>query len=403
MKTKNLGELVTISKGKKHEPVTSKTSESKRYIQIEDLRHNDSIKYTLGHKGIYVEPKDIIIAWDGSKSGTIGYGLTGFIGSTLARLRLKDSEIYPPFLGLFLQGMYDEIRANCTGAAIPHVNKNHLINISVPLPPLDEQKRIAAILDKADAIRRKRAQALELADEFLKSAFLDMFGDPVTNPKGLNVIPLKEAATFLSGGTPSKSNAEYWQGEFPWVSPKDMKRSEISDSVDHISHTVFKETNLKKVPQNTILLVVRGMILAHTVPLAITTREVAINQDMKAILPKQFINSHFLLGCLLAQHGNILNKVATAAHGTKRLEMREVESLPILNPNFSKQKLFANVWEKTKRIRLKLNATSKQNHDLFNSLVQRAFHGELGDVSVADGEMDVEDVGKRKAGQLALF
>lgn len=71
-----------------------------------------------------------------------------------------------------------------TGITLKHLNCRDVKKISIPLPPLNEQKRIAAILDKADAIRRKRKQAIALTEELLRSAFLEMFGDPVTNPKG---------------------------------------------------------------------------------------------------------------------------------------------------------------------------------------------------------------------------
>jgi len=79
------------------------------------------------------------------------------------------------------------------------VQRDKLLSIQVPLPPLEEQIRIAAILDKADAIRRKRQQAIALADQFLKSVFLDMFGDPVTNPKGWPISKLSKMAELING------------------------------------------------------------------------------------------------------------------------------------------------------------------------------------------------------------
>lgn len=82
----------------------------------------------------------------------------------------------------------------------------------IPLPPLPEQKRIAAILDKADAIRRKRQQAIQLADDFLRAVFLDMFGDPVTNPKGWPLKRFGEIGTWASGGTPSRAVADFLRG-----------------------------------------------------------------------------------------------------------------------------------------------------------------------------------------------
>ena len=82
---------------------------------------------------------------------------------------------------------------------VKHLSVKDIRGIEIDLPPLEEQKRIAAILDKADSLRRKRAQAIALADDFLRATFLDMFGDPVTNPKGWDTVKLEEL--ILSGPT----------------------------------------------------------------------------------------------------------------------------------------------------------------------------------------------------------
>ncbi|EKO3954418.1 restriction endonuclease subunit S [Vibrio fluvialis] len=93
------------------------------------------------------------------------------------------------------------------GAKMPRVSMKVFWEHEIPLPPLAEQKRIAAILDKADAIRRKRQQAIELADEFLRSVFLDMFGDPVMNPKGWDISRLPSHGTFKNGLNFSKEDS----------------------------------------------------------------------------------------------------------------------------------------------------------------------------------------------------
>ena len=87
------------------------------------------------------------------------------------------------------------------GAKMPRVSIEVILGHHelIPLPPLPEQKRIAAILDKADQLRQKRQQAITLADDFLRSVFLDMFGDPVTNPKGWEVGPITELADVITG------------------------------------------------------------------------------------------------------------------------------------------------------------------------------------------------------------
>ncbi|WP_230460169.1 restriction endonuclease subunit S, partial [Sansalvadorimonas verongulae] len=293
----------------------------------------------------------VLLAEDGGHFGNpdrdIAYIATGkyWVNNHAHVLKPKDN-IDLTFLYRVLQ-RYD-VTPFIKGATRAKLTKGDASRIPVPLPPLPEQKRIAAILDKADQLRQKRQQAIGLADEFLRSVFLDMFGDPVTNPKGWEVKPLKSLVNVMSGGTPSKKNETYWSGEFPWVSPKDMKSVEISDALDHISDSVFTETNLKKVPTSSILIVVRGMILAHTVPVAITTRDVAINQDMKAFTCTDYLLPNFLLWFLKSQHEHLLSKVSSAAHGTKRFEMDDLLSLPVFLPSLELQKHFSEITQKFK-------------------------------------------------------
>ena len=131
-----LGDLVTIRKGKKAVEVSEGPSEGfLRYIQIEDLRNNDSMKYARNPKGPICDENDVLIAWDGAKAGTVGFGLSGLVGSTIAILRPNES-VYAPYLGMVLQSKYQMIRDACTGATIPHVSKPFLLRMKIPLPPM---------------------------------------------------------------------------------------------------------------------------------------------------------------------------------------------------------------------------------------------------------------------------
>lgn len=265
-----------------------------------------------------------------------------------------------------------------TGAAgQKRVATDFLKRFQIPLPNITQQRRIALILDKANDIRRRREEALGLGDDFIRATFLHLFGDPVVNPKGFAVKPLVQLCTFVSGGTPSKTNSGYWSGTFPWVSPKDMKQTVISDAQDRISDAVFEETSLKRIPVHTVLIVVRGMILAHTVPLAITAREVAINQDIKGIIFSREVDPLFGLWCLKVQHKHLLSKIDTAAHGTKRLDMRRLGQVPILVPNAKQQADFIGLWMSFSRYLQRCSAEHAESNALFASLSQRAFQGNL--------------------------
>lgn len=100
-----------------------------------------------------------------------------------------------------------------TGGTVKFINKKVMEGIEIPLPPLHEQKRIGAILDKADSIRRKRQQATQLADDFLRTVFLDMFGDPLTNPKGWEMKKWSSVLAIVNGR--NQKTVEDENGAYP--------------------------------------------------------------------------------------------------------------------------------------------------------------------------------------------
>ncbi|MCX6365959.1 MAG: N-6 DNA methylase [Armatimonadetes bacterium] len=123
------------------------------------------------------------------------------------------------------------------------------------------------------------------------------------------LVPLGQVTTRMSGGTPSKANESYWHGSIPWVSPKDMKESEILDAEDHISKLAVKESSTKLVPPGTILCVVRSGILKHSFPVAITRKEVCFNQDIVALsVDSKKLDATYLLYLLKTRSQEILAK-----------------------------------------------------------------------------------------------
>lgn len=174
MSRQTIGDLFTLAKGRKAHDVFSESAPGlDRYIQIEDLRSDDELKYANDPKGTSVGPNDICIAWDGANAGTVGYGLTGLIGSTIARLRPADERrIFTPYVARFLQSQFGVLNQTTTGATIPHVSRDKLMGLSLLVPEYGDQQRIAAILEKADAIRKRRLEALSECEK-LKAAIMD--------------------------------------------------------------------------------------------------------------------------------------------------------------------------------------------------------------------------------------
>lgn len=263
------------------------------------------------------------------------------------------------------------------GGSLLRARPAQVAKIRIPLPTVSEQRRIAAILDQADALRAKRREALAQLDRLAQSVFVEMFGDPVSNPMNWPMESLTDVCHCYSGGTPSKSNPEYWQGDLPWFSAKDLKADDLFDSQDHISETVPKTTSLKLLPADTVAIVVRGMILAHTFPVSVLRVPATINQDLKALLPRKPIETQFLACCLRAQRDFILEKVSEAGHGTKRLDTLGLQEIRVPQVPDSLQKVFVARNKAIENLKTQHRTALAELDALFASLQHRAFRGEL--------------------------
>ena len=170
------------------------------------------------------------------------------------------------------------------------------------IPSENEVEKIARFLDhetaRIDALIEEQQRLIELLKEKrqavishavtrgldpsvpMKDSGVEWLGEV---PAHWGLRPLKYQCRFSGGGTPSKENLEYWNGEIPWVSPKDMKKFWISDAEDKITEIAVRESSTNIVPPGALLMVVRSGILQRTLPVAINTAPVALNQDMKAL------------------------------------------------------------------------------------------------------------------------
>jgi type I restriction enzyme S subunit len=310
----------------------------------------------------------VLIALTGATTGVSALLRTPACGNQSVTGILPSSRHVPRFLFRFLQLIRPVIVSQSYGGAQPHISQGYVKKLKVPLPPLTEQERIADLLDEADELRRLRAQADRRTAALIPALFHEMFGSPANETSRL---PLGEIVTFGSGGTPSKENTDFWNGQTPWVSPKDMKADEIDDAEDHVSLAAFQRTNLQLIPKDTVLIVVRGMILAHTVPIRCCRVPVAINQDMKALLPKRPIEPDFLRWALQAQHPSLLTQISTAGHSEK------LKAVTIPVPPLPLQQEFAKRATGIRQLEATQAASRRRLDDLFQSMLHRAFEGEL--------------------------
>ncbi|PZP86566.1 MAG: hypothetical protein DI578_03305, partial [Ectopseudomonas oleovorans] len=208
----------------------------------------------------YCDHGDLLYAWSASFGPRIWDGKKVIYHYHIWKIVIDEMVVDKKYLFYALQNDVESIkREQGTGSTMIHVTKSAMEDRFIPLPPLPEQKRIAAILDKADAIRRKRQQAIQLADDFLRAVFLDMFGDPVTNPKGWPVDKFGNVFDVRDGTHDSPS---YVSSGFPLITSKNIKNGEIDMlDVNYISKEDYELINRRsKVDVGDILMPMIGTI-----------------------------------------------------------------------------------------------------------------------------------------------
>ena len=161
-------------------------------------------------------------------------------------------------------------------------------------------------------------------------------------PDHWEVTPLKYLVKLCGGGTPSKINLDYWDGEVPWASAKDLKSESLSDTEDHITQHAIDDGAASLVAAESLLIVVRGMILVHTFPVVKALVPMAINQDLKAVLPTAKLRVNFLAWLLRGSAQETIRRIDEAGHGTKALRIEAWTSMCLPVPPLAEQTLIAD-------------------------------------------------------------
>ncbi|EKO3585406.1 restriction endonuclease subunit S [Vibrio metschnikovii] len=264
------------------------------------------------------------------------------------------------------------------GAKMPRVSMTVLWDHEIPLPPLEEQKRIAAILDKADAIRQKRKQAIDLADEFLRSVFLDMFGDPVTNPKGWEVKEIDQVCTEIVDCVNRTAPTVDYETPYKMIRTTNIRNHKIDlSSVRYVEKEVYEKWVRRLKPE------VGDVIFTREAPAGEAgiinfNDSVFLGQRTMHFRPEsEKITSTFLLYELMAP--GVQQQIARLSAGSTvtHLSVPECKKFKIRTPSLENQQRFTDIVDKVERSKNSLLASLEQSIELFHSLSQKAFSGQL--------------------------
>ncbi len=307
----------------------------------------------------------------GQISNQIGFGSTEF-HVLRANAELLDED-YLFYMIWSKQFRFLGEKSMSGAAGQKRVSADFLKSFEIPLPPLEEQKRIATILDKADAIRRKRQQAIQLTDEFLRAVFLDMFGDPVTNPKGWEIAKLSDVGTLDRGKSKHRprNDPALLGGDYPLIQTGDVANSKgyIKKYKSTYSELGLEQSRLW--PAGTLCIT----IAANIAKTGVLTFDACFPDSVVGFTPNHKATVEYVQHWL-----GFLQKTLEASapeSAQKNINLAILRNLDIPLPEIEKQRAFSELVERTIRLLEKSTVFISDNEYLFLSSSQKAFSGSL--------------------------
>jgi type I restriction enzyme S subunit len=338
--------------------------------------------YTQMTKG-RIQPWDILIVKDGATTGKVSIVRDNFpfkraaVNEHLFLLRIDETQADPAYVFHFLFSDMGkaQILKDFRGATVGGISRGFTSLVTLPLPALKEQSRIAAILDKADAIRRKRAEACEVARKSVQNFFLHQFGDPVRNIRGFDCCSIAQVAKIVTGNTPSRDDPENYGDGIEWIKSDNINTPShyLTQSSERLSE--IGERKSRPVPAGSTLVTCIAGSPSCIGNAALADRRVACNQQINAVVPGERLIDRFLYAMILVLKPAIQQLSSKSMKGM--VSKGKFETLPVIVPPLTEQKKFAAIFDHIVGMTAKMENGAEDSHALFNSLVQRAFKGEL--------------------------
>jgi type I restriction enzyme S subunit len=211
----------------------------------------------------------------------------------------------------------------------------------IPIPSPEEQANIGVVLQQLDKSWRLQKELLGQIEAMKSAVMRRLFTHGLHNeeqketdigfmPQSWEPRTVLELCDILSGGTPRKSVSEYWGGDIPWASGKDLKVPTLHDTMDHLSQEGV-DAGSRLAPTDAVL--VRGMGLAKDLPVAVIARPMAFNQDLKALVSRGEFSGTYLRSAIYCAKDRLLSRIVPSAHGTMTLNLNDIETFKIPCPS----------------------------------------------------------------------
>ena len=293
---------------------------------------------------------------------------------------VPNEEVDVEYLYYVLKKNVPQLQDLGNGATFKELSKATISKFKIPLPPLEEQKKIAAILDAADDYRQKTKALIDKYDQLTQSLFLDMFGDPVTNPKGWDITTI--GAMFkVKGGKRLPKGSVYSdeKTDHPYLRVTDFQRNGIKSSdLRYISKEIHSKISRYILKSEEVYISIAGTIgLAGFIPEKLNGANLTENAAKFCALPGTHVLKEYLSYYLNSSFTQANIKSKTMAVGVPKLAIFRIEELPYINAPIHMQQRFVERINQIEKQKQQAEASLVKAEDLFNSLLQKAFKGEL--------------------------
>lgn len=329
----------------------------------------------LANSSAKLMPKDtVLVALTGATTGQVGYLAIEASANQSVTGILPSKEHHPKYLYFFLKSQRQKMLGDAFGGAQPHINQKYVKDFKIPLPPLDDQIRIAHLLGKVEELITQRKQHLQQLDDLLKSVFLEMFGDPVRNEKGWTPAPLEQLGSINRGVSKHRprNDPKLLGGPHPLI-----QTGEVSNAGTYITTYTQTYSDLgfaqsKLWPAGTLCIT----IAANIAQTGILTFDACFPDSVVGFLAHEGeSNTLYVLG-LFWFFQAILEKNAPAA-AQKNINLEILRALSVPKPPIELQSEFSTIVEKVEALRSRYQQSLTDLEALYAALSQKAFKGKL--------------------------
>ncbi len=405
-KSRPLGELFEIGAGKTMSAAARNGTDKTPFLRTSNVLWDEIDLSTVDEMAIperelpakLLQPGDLLVC-EGGEIGRAaiwnGESEPMSFQNHLHRLRPIAPNVEPRFYVYFLQSAFTQLglfEGMGNKTTIPNISGRRLAALDVPYPTLVEQRAITATLTHVREATTLHEQLTKTAQDLKRAAMLTLFtrglrGEEV---KGTKIGPMPESwdsreirdlCNIHSGGTPRKSVAEYWDGDIPWVSGKDLKQPALNDTINHLSSEGVAAGS-RIAPADSVLILVRGMGLAKDLPVAVINCPMAFNQDVKALVSRGEFSGRFLRSAIYFGKERLLGHIVASAHGTMTLNLNDIETFQVPCP--SNRVEMNEIVAILDVINSKINVHRRKSvifNDLFKALLYSLM---IGEIRVAD-------------------